>query len=50
MFIPRAQDGSFRLPRDQIAASRLRYLVGWSTPEASFPVFEPWIEAKLAAN
>jgi hypothetical protein len=49
-FIPRAKDGSFRLPRDQVSASRLRYLVGWATPEASFPIFEPWIEAKLAAN
>ena len=48
-FIPRANDGSFRLPRAQVSGSRLRYLVGWSIPEASFPFFEPWTEAKLAA-
>lgn len=48
--IPRAEDGTFRLPRDQISGSRMRYLVGWLTPEASHPIFEPWSEAKLAAN
>jgi len=46
-FIPRASDGSFRLPRAQVSGSRLRYLVGWSTPETSFPIFEPWTEATL---
>ena len=45
-----SQDGTFRLPRDQIAGSRIRYLVGWVTPEAAYPIFEPWAESELAAE
>jgi hypothetical protein len=46
-FIHRQEDGSFRFPRSSITSSRMRYLIGWSTPEASFPIFEPWMDVIL---
>ena len=46
-FVDRQKDGTFRFPRSSITGSRTRYLIGWSTPEASYPIFEPWIDAVL---
>ncbi|MCU0707107.1 MAG: hypothetical protein MUF23_02335 [Pirellula sp.] len=45
--VARAADGTFRLPRERISGSRIRFLVGWWTPEVGYPVFEPWVEEKL---
>jgi hypothetical protein len=39
-------DGCFVLPRDRLTKPTIRYLLGWSTPEIDYPVFEPWAQAK----
>lgn len=45
--IPRSADGSFRLKRSQHTGNHLRYLLGWSSEEMRYPVFEPWAEVNL---
>ena len=43
----RREDGSFVLPRDRLTTPVICYLLGWRTPEAEQPVFEPWAQAAL---
>ena len=45
--LPRRADGSFTWPRARVLKPKLRYLLGWRTPETRLPVFEPWAEAAL---
>ena len=45
--IPRSTDGSFRLKRNQHTGNQLRYLLGWSSKEMRYPVFEPWAKVSL---
>ena len=46
---PVGEDGSFRIPRGRHTHPTLRYLVGWSTDKARFPLFENWAETDLNA-
>lgn len=46
---PVGEDGSVRIPRGRHTHPTLRYLVGWSTDKARFPLFENWAETDLNA-
>ncbi len=43
----RSADGSFRLNLSQHTGNELRYLLGWSSDEMRYPVFEPWTKVSL---
>lgn len=43
----RSADGSFRLNLSQHTGNELRYLLGWSSDEMRYPVFEPWAKVSL---
>jgi hypothetical protein len=40
-------ENEFRLRRADVPGNRLRYILGWITPETSQPIFEPWSESIL---
>lgn len=46
--VPEVGDNEFRIPRASHSGNRIRYILGWQTPEATGPIFEPWVEATLA--
>ncbi len=45
--LQRAADGSFRLNLSEHTGNDLRYLLGWSSKEMRYPVFEPWTKVSL---
>jgi hypothetical protein len=46
--VPQVDHNEFRLLRASHPGNRIRYILGWQTPEAANPIFEPWVEATLA--
>jgi hypothetical protein len=45
--IARGSDGAFRISRTAQSGNKVRYLLGWLSPELDDPVFEPWAEAVI---
>jgi ABC-type transport system involved in multi-copper enzyme maturation permease subunit len=43
--VARGSDGAFRISRTAQSGNKVRYLLGWKSPELDYPVFEPWAEA-----
>lgn len=43
--VPMSKDGTFRLPRSSHTGGKLRFMLGWSSKEMRYPVFEAWTEA-----
>jgi hypothetical protein len=43
--VARGSDGAFRISRTEQSGNKVRYLLGWKSPELDYPVFEPWAEA-----
>ena len=45
--VARGSDGAFRISRTAQSGNKVRYLLGWLSPELDHPVFEPWAEAVI---
>jgi hypothetical protein len=45
--VARDSDGAFRISRTAQSGNKVRYLLGWRSPELDHPVFEPWAEAVI---
>ena len=45
--VARGSDGAFRISRTAQSGNKVRYLLGWLSPELDYPVFEPWAEAVI---
>jgi ABC-type transport system involved in multi-copper enzyme maturation permease subunit len=45
--VDRGSDGAFRISRSAQSGNKVRYLLGWLSPELDHPVFEPWAEAVI---
>ncbi|NDG63315.1 MAG: hypothetical protein EBY29_07580 [Planctomycetes bacterium] len=45
--VDRGSDGAFRISRTAQSGNKVRYLLGWLSPELDHPVFEPWAEAVI---
>lgn len=45
--VARGSDGSFRINRTAHSGNKIRYLLGWFSPELDHHVFEPWAEAVI---
>jgi hypothetical protein len=43
----RSEDWRFRIPRNQFEGNRIEFFVGWRSPEAAYPIFEPLSEVVL---
>ena len=45
--VPEVGNNEFRIARASHSGNRIRYILGWQTPEATGPIFEPLVEATL---
>jgi ABC-type transport system involved in multi-copper enzyme maturation permease subunit len=41
------KDGVIRIPRSDVPTGTVRYMLGWSSDELPWPVFEPWATATV---